>query len=147
MQLQKNKRNEIQCYRLGVNCQDQFLSSFPVTRRYSKGYKTCFLCSTQHNSFMERKTNCRKREFSKFQLNFVDQVLECVIISQYPTHGRRTSISIPLTISGSTVDTFCNKDSTNIFKRKFEKCEVAHIPIHLFNYNSKLNLTDCNESL
>jgi len=86
---------------LGVDRQDQVLSTFPIMRRTVKAYKKIFfylLDMTLYNAFciFKKIKKIKKMHFTDFRLNLVEQILTTVTIPTKTSPGRAPINPSPL---------------------------------------------------
>ena len=75
-----------------VDKQDQQLSSFPIMRRYAKGYKKMFFYMIDvaiFNSYaLQKKITGKKQHFTEFRIQLAEKIIESVVLPDYPRRGR-----------------------------------------------------------
>ncbi|XP_068081806.1 piggyBac transposable element-derived protein 4-like [Anabrus simplex] len=85
----------------GVDSHDQRLASYPLMRRYAKGYKKIYFyvfdMAMQNASVVHHMLNPGKRRpsFSSFRVDVAEQILEGVVLPDYRTRGRPSAGSTP----------------------------------------------------
>jgi hypothetical protein len=82
-------------YNSSVNAVDkqfQQLSSFPVMRKYAKGYKKIFFYMIDvaiFNSYeLQKKITGKKQHFTEFRIQLAEMMIESVTLPDYPRRGR-----------------------------------------------------------
>jgi hypothetical protein len=72
--------------------QDQQLSSFPVMRKYAKGYKKIFFYMIDvaiFNSYeLQKKITGKKQHFTEFRIQLAEMMIESVVLPDYARRGR-----------------------------------------------------------
>jgi hypothetical protein len=75
-----------------VDKQDQQLSSFPVKRRYAKGYKNMFFYVMDVAIFssyeLQKNITGKKQHFAEFRIQLAEMMIESVVLPDYPRRGR-----------------------------------------------------------
>jgi hypothetical protein len=102
------KTNVVIDYNTSMNAvdkQDQHLSSFPVMRRYAKGYKKLFFYMMDvaiFNSFeLQKKITGKKQTFAEFRILLAEMMIESVVLPDYPRRGRPQQGPSPVRLQAS----------------------------------------------
>jgi hypothetical protein len=78
-----------------VDRQDQQLSSFPLMRRYAKGYKKIFFYLMDIGIFnlyaLLKKVTRKKSSFNQFRIQLAEDIIEQVTLPDYPRRGHPQS--------------------------------------------------------
>jgi hypothetical protein len=125
--------NDYNQYMCGVDKEDEKLSSFPVMRRYSKGYKKLFfylLDLTLYNSSVihQLKTG-KKQTISEFRVNIAEQIIEKSSLATVPYYnevGRpSTSGDTPSRLKAKNWGHFVEKIPATSKARNARRCKVC----------------------
>jgi hypothetical protein len=85
----------------GVDRNDQCLASFPLMRRYSKGYKKIFFYLADmalYNTYALHKnmSNVQRLTYSDYRIGIAESILENITLPPYKRRGRASGGACPL---------------------------------------------------
>jgi hypothetical protein len=90
-----------------VDKQDQQPSSFPVMRKYAKGYRLVFFYVIDvaiFNSYeLQKKITGKKQHFTEFRIQLAEMMIESVVLPDYPRHSRVLPLSVFRLFIGPTL--------------------------------------------
>ncbi|KAG8238002.1 hypothetical protein J437_LFUL017791 [Ladona fulva] len=135
-----------------VDRQDQQLASFPIMRRYAKGYRKVFfnvMDMVLYNTYvLYKKISGKRVQFDDFREDLAEKILEGVKLPEYKRRGRPASGPSPMRFQAANWGHFPNRIPPNpvkknpsrnceVCKRKRKKsvsrweCEQCHVALHL----------------
>ncbi|XP_040071775.2 piggyBac transposable element-derived protein 4 [Ixodes scapularis] len=138
----------------GVDREDQQLASFPIMRRYAKGYKKIFFYVMDiavYNSYILcGKTTGKRSSYTDWKVDLAEQIVEETVLPGYKRRGKPSVSASPMSLEGCEWAHFprqipANATKPNPSRRchvckvqgkrsesrwECEKCEVAlHMPV------------------
>uniref|UniRef100_A0A1B6FUY6 PiggyBac transposable element-derived protein domain-containing protein n=1 Tax=Cuerna arida TaxID=1464854 RepID=A0A1B6FUY6_9HEMI len=114
----------------GVDKEDEKLSSFPVMRRYSKGYKKLFfylMDVTAYNaSIVHNIKTGKKQTMSEFRVNLAEQIIQNITIPEVGAVGRpSTAGDTPTRLQAKHWGHFIVKIPRTTKERNARRCKVC----------------------
>lgn len=121
-----NEYNQSMC---GVDKEDEKLSSFPIMRRYCKGYKKIFFylmdVTIYNASVLHQIKTGKKQTMSEFRVNIAEQILLNVQMPVVGAVGRASSGDTPTRLQAKHWGHFIGKIPTTSKERNARRCRVC----------------------
>jgi hypothetical protein len=116
----------------GVDRHDQVLASFPVMRRFVKGYRKMafyMMDIAMFNSYVIykklKKGNNDKRNYVDYRVDLAEQILENVTLPEYGTRGRQSHGHTPTRLQAKTWTHFPRNIPPTEKKNPTRACRVC----------------------